>query len=597
MTESVAQLAAGTVIGGTYETLHQIGRGGMGEVWLAKHLRVPRQVAIKVLHTRGVPLTDDARARFKREADIVCRLGHPNIVVVEDHNFLPSVLELLEGEPLSRRLRRGPLNIHEARSVVRQVGSALQAAHHQGVVHRDLKPDNIFLLPSPLGGLRVKVLDFGISKIQDSSTVQTQEAVLVGTPQYMSPEQATGSNKDVGPQSDVFALGSIAYEMLSGGPAFSGESIAQMVFKVAYEKHPPLAGKVAADCPATVVAAVEHALLKDRAQRTPDVATFVVEFTGEPITLTPSAGALPAPQMAVVATPSMEMSASMAGGDTAAPGSQPAVRMPTPAIPTGPATPQVPTGTASQPPVPVPPPTSHSSSAPVASSTSSTAPRRFKLAWVTSGGAIAAAALLAVGFGMVQQREPPNLAMDEGGPRRKALFGTPVDGFPEGKSGEQPPAAAPPAPEPVAVAQTPEPKEPPAAEAPTKAPVPLADKKPKLAQVSPAPALQPVEAAAPAPAAPARLKLRKEVTPEEKARVKDLQSALVAQGNTVFTVRELVQLWDSHTLGVTSQRAVDLMTAEVALVLCRQKDAAYFAWRDRIVLPGIKSSVMTRCGQ
>ena len=610
MAESVPLLAAGTVIGGNYETLHQIGRGGMGEVWAAKHTRLPKHVAIKVLHTRGAPLTDDALARFKREAEIACRLKHPNIVDVTDIGQLPSgdpflVLELLEGEPLSRRLKRGPMGIEEARSVVRQVGSALQAAHSQGVVHRDLKPDNIFLLPSPLGGLRVKVLDFGISKIQDSQTVQTQEAVLVGTPQYMSPEQATGSNKDVGPQSDVFALGSITYEMLTGTAAFQGESIAQLVFRVAYEKHTPMAGKVAADVPATAVAAVERALLKDRAQRTADIATFVVEFTGEAITLTPTNNLAPAPQMAVVATPSMEMSASLALGDTAAPsGSQPAAKVPTPALPTGPATPQVPTSPASVAAVPVA--TSPSSGAAAYSSTSSTGSRRFSFAWVGSGVAVAAMALIAVGL-TTQQREPPGAASAEVAPGLVTL-GDEVKQFPKSVEGVAP---QPPSPEPATVAENkPEPA-PLLAAKDTKAAVTDTPKPAEVAAVQPSPTkkpsltgAKPAEVAGPSVATPdpivpakraRKIHGRFEVTPEELSRIKDLRDFGTINGTQKPDLRAMRQLWEKYTDGVIGQRAMDLMTAEMAKASCAQKEE-WHSWRDRIQTPAVRKQVVRACG-
>src|SRR5262249_54550320 len=152
--------------------------------------------------TGGKDLSPDALARFRREAEVASRIGHPNIVQVLDFNTLPSgapylVLELLQGESLASKLRFGPLSVEEAVSIARQTGSALKAAHAQNIVHRDLKPDNIFLVATPMGTM-VKVLDFGISKVRDSTTVQTQEAVLLGTPQYMSPEQAVGANKDVG---------------------------------------------------------------------------------------------------------------------------------------------------------------------------------------------------------------------------------------------------------------------------------------------------------------------------------------------------------------------------------------------------------------
>src|SRR5579859_1098740 len=150
-------LEPGMVVGDTYEVVALIGRGGMGSVWSARHRRLPdKRVAVKVLHTGA--LDQEAYARFRREAEIASRIGHPNIVEVLDFNTLPSgapylVLEYLEGESLASRLRRGPLALEEALEIMRQVGSALQAAHAAEVVHRDLKPDNIFLCPTDSGGV------------------------------------------------------------------------------------------------------------------------------------------------------------------------------------------------------------------------------------------------------------------------------------------------------------------------------------------------------------------------------------------------------------------------------------------------------------
>ncbi len=165
---------------------------------------------------------------------------------------------------------------------MRQVGAALHAAHREDIVHRDLKPDNIFLCPTDSGGVlghRVKVLDFGISKIRGSSTVQTQESALLGTPQYMSPEQAFGKNKSIDQRTDVFAVGAIVYEMLTGQPAFLGDSLAQVILRIVNEPAPSLSGHA----PERVVAAVARAMAKEPADRFPDIASFVGELTGKPL--------------------------------------------------------------------------------------------------------------------------------------------------------------------------------------------------------------------------------------------------------------------------------------------------------------------------
>ncbi len=288
----------GTVLQDTYEITSQVGQGGMGAVFLARHRRLPgRQVAIKVLHS-SFSRNPELFARFRREAEIASQLGHPHIVEVLDFDVLPEgtpflVMEYLRGESLEARLRRGALPVPEALAIARQMGSALMAAHRAGVIHRDLKPANVFLVPSDVGGLagdRVKLLDFGISKIADSQTVQTQEAVLIGTPQYMSPEQAQGRNSEVDARTDIFALGCIVYEMLSGVSPFggSGGSIVQIIYRIVYEPPEPLSSRCP-ELPPHVIAAVERALAKEPEARFPDVASFISELTGTPLQPLPEA--------------------------------------------------------------------------------------------------------------------------------------------------------------------------------------------------------------------------------------------------------------------------------------------------------------------
>jgi serine/threonine protein kinase len=279
----------GSVIADTYIIERLIGEGGMGSVFLASHNRLPgKRVAIKMLH---VELNnDDVLTRFRREATIATQLDHPNIVRVDDFNVHEDgtpylILEYLEGESLAQRLTHGPMPLDQVLAIVRMVGSAIDAAHQLGYVHRDLKPQNIFLIPTDVDGKLVdtaKVLDFGISKMRNSTTVKTQENTLLGTPQYMAPEQATGQHTAVDDRTDVFALGAIVYEMLTGKPAFSGESIPEVVFKVVYEQPPPLA-QAAPDVPAAVVAAVERAMQKAQDDRFPTVNAFVETLTGRPI--------------------------------------------------------------------------------------------------------------------------------------------------------------------------------------------------------------------------------------------------------------------------------------------------------------------------
>ncbi|MFZ5442563.1 MAG: serine/threonine-protein kinase [Myxococcota bacterium] len=324
-------LSPGVVIAETYEIERQLGRGGMGEVWLARHRRLAgKQVAIKVLHVdRQLP--QEALARFRREAEIAARLEHPNIVQVLDFNTLPTgqpylVMEYLKGQSLAARAQGRVLPLEQVTNIMRQVGAALQAAHHAGVVHRDLKPENIFLVPTALGD-QVKVLDFGISKLADSNTVQTTDAVLIGTPLYMSPEQALGHNRDVTGQSDLFSLGSICFELLTGQAPFHADSVAKVVFRIAYEPPPSLAER-APHLPPAIIAAVEHALQKDRAARTASIERFVEELTGQPLaTVTHD-------EASGVFTPGMQITDSMASGETRAQLATPAT--PSPSAPPAP---------------------------------------------------------------------------------------------------------------------------------------------------------------------------------------------------------------------------------------------------------------------
>lgn len=300
---SASDIKIGTILRDTYELTSVLGKGGMGSVFLARHLRLPgKQVAVKVLHHHEDELSDEQFARFRREAEIASQLGHPNIIEVLDFHTLESgapymVMEYLRGESLSHRLRKGRLSIREAFTITRQMGSALHAAHRAGVVHRDLKPANVFLVPTESEGApteRVKLLDFGISKLLGSQTLQTQEDVLMGTPRYMSPEQAMGRNKEVDHRTDIFALGCIVYEMLCGDSPFSGGTIAEVVYRVVHEQPESLAVRVP-DLPGRAVAAVDRALAKNAKDRFQDVASFIAELTGSPLQTLAGLGPDPTP--------------------------------------------------------------------------------------------------------------------------------------------------------------------------------------------------------------------------------------------------------------------------------------------------------------
>ncbi|MGV3623935.1 MAG: protein kinase domain-containing protein, partial [Archangium sp.] len=325
---------AGFVIAETWELESLLGRGGMGEVWLARHRRVEgKQAAIKVMRGLGA-LNGELLLRFRREAEIAARLEHPNIVQLFDFATLPTgepylVMELLRGESLKARVARGPIPWDAFKPLVVQLCSALHVAHQRGVVHRDLKPENIFLVPTPTGD-QLKVLDFGISKVMGSDTMQTSNSVLIGTPMYMSPEQAMSNNDELDQRSDVFSLASVMYEALSGKPAFAASGVAQVVHRVAFIEPDPLT-----NVPDQVWAAMQRALAKFPAQRTPDVATFVYELTG-----TPLAGAPPTP--APVSTPAAQTAVSRSSNRAPA----------APTVASQPALPKTPRADPVQPPAP-----------------------------------------------------------------------------------------------------------------------------------------------------------------------------------------------------------------------------------------------------
>src|SRR6476660_5143239 len=216
----------------------------MGVVYEAQHVRLPRRFAVKIL---GKPVDSDTTAttlaRFRREAEIASTLAHPHIVEVFDYQVAESgapylVMELLEGEDLADRLKRGRVGIVAA---LRMIAEALDVAHTGGVVHRDLKPANIFLVKRGPREDFVKVLDFGVSKLIDSATL-TQEKAMVGTPLYMSPEQAIGT-QELTPESDIFSLGAISWEMLTGRRAFAASSIPSILYQIVHGATPKLAGK------------------------------------------------------------------------------------------------------------------------------------------------------------------------------------------------------------------------------------------------------------------------------------------------------------------------------------------------------------------
>ena len=244
---SPAQAVPGTVLGGRYRLEQPIGGGSFGTVFRARHLDLKRDVAVKILAT-SAGTDPEALERFNREGQSACRVQHPNAVAVFDFAVNPGgvaylVMELLEGQSLEKELEeRGPLHPVRAAEIVVPVCAALSAAHAVGVVHRDIKPSNVFLHRSPQGEV-AKILDFGIAKLASEAAIGqslTVDGSLLGTPAYMAPERFRRG--PYGPASDIYSVGAMLYEMLSGRLPFvpnTADPLA-LVAMQAEEDPPPL---------------------------------------------------------------------------------------------------------------------------------------------------------------------------------------------------------------------------------------------------------------------------------------------------------------------------------------------------------------------
>jgi len=280
-------LTGGTKVAG-YAIERELGRGGMGVVYLATDSRLDRQVAIKALPA-DLAADPDRLARFQREAKVLASLNHPNIAAihgleeVDGHRYL--VLEYIEGETLAERLKRGPIPIEEALPLVRQMAEALEVAHEKGVIHRDLKPGNVMVTPDGAA----KVLDFGLARTADgnpssssytaavanSPTVTspmpvhspTVAGVIMGTAGYMSPEQARG--KPVDKRSDIFSFGCVLYEVLTGAQPFQGETVTDSLGAILHRE--PEWSLLPPATPARIRELLANCLAKDRRQRLHDM--------------------------------------------------------------------------------------------------------------------------------------------------------------------------------------------------------------------------------------------------------------------------------------------------------------------------------------
>jgi len=304
-TESPAESdkAAADLIGstfGSYTIKAPLGRGGMGEVYLAHDSRLDRDVAIKVLSAAFTSNPDRLR-RFHTEARAASSLNHPHILVVHDFGDVGGrafmVTEYVEGETLRARLDRGPLALHEAAVVASQVAGALGAAHARGIVHRDVKPENVMIRPDGY----VKVLDFGLAKLNATDDRMpadmqghTMPGMVLGTPRYMSPELARGAAADA--RTDVWSLGVMLYEMIGGRPPFAGATAADLMSAILRTEPVPLELH-APRTPAALVRIVMKALCKSRLERYADASEIALELAalrldidgGEPQAVAPLA--------------------------------------------------------------------------------------------------------------------------------------------------------------------------------------------------------------------------------------------------------------------------------------------------------------------
>jgi serine/threonine-protein kinase len=265
-------LQPGEILDGKYRIIRMVGEGGMGAVYEGENTRIKRTVAIKVLHAAVAEKTDVVN-RFEREAQAAGRIGSEHIVEVLDLGTLPSgerfmVMEFLSGEDLTGRIKRKKrLQPQETVKLLSQVLDGLSGAHDAGIIHRDLKPDNIFIIASKAGRADfVKILDFGVSKFSalDNEMSMTRTGAVMGTPYYMSPEQAKGNKIDA--RSDVYAMGVVAYQCITGRVPFNAGSFNELLFKIALESPEPIA-QVVPDVPPSFAALVERAMQRDPEHR------------------------------------------------------------------------------------------------------------------------------------------------------------------------------------------------------------------------------------------------------------------------------------------------------------------------------------------
>ncbi|AUX41262.1 protein kinase [Sorangium cellulosum] len=266
-------LREGSLVAGRFLVGGLAGKGGMGEVFRAHDIRTGEPVALKVLHTRGdAPV---ATERFLREARLLCELNHPGIASYVAHGQLENgrpylAIGWLTGQDLSERLARGPLRVSECVTLLERVADALAFAHGRGVVHRDIKPGNLFLRDDRVD--RVTLLDFGIAQAELADTTLTRTGRIIGTPGYMAPEQARG-DRDIGPSADVFSLGCVLFECLTGRPPFLARDPVAVITKSRFDDAPPVE-TLRPETPPALSALLARMFDKDPARRPSDAAAL-----------------------------------------------------------------------------------------------------------------------------------------------------------------------------------------------------------------------------------------------------------------------------------------------------------------------------------
>ncbi len=275
----------GKVFEKKYRLVRLLGEGGMGAVYEAEHTILNRTVAVKVMHP-VIATNPIAVDRFFREAQAASAIGHPNIIEIfdvgkDDDGEVFMVMELLRGESLEALLdKRGRLPAPRTIEIILQVLSALHAAHHKGIIHRDLKADNVFLAVDARLREEVKILDFGIAKVQgsdfDTDMGLTKTGTVLGTPHYLSPEQARGG-KNIDHRIDIWTVGVLMYEMLTGEMPFEGENYNEILSKVLMDEPTPI-NELVPEVPQGLVAVVEKALTKDRDERYVTVSEMIEDL-------------------------------------------------------------------------------------------------------------------------------------------------------------------------------------------------------------------------------------------------------------------------------------------------------------------------------